>query len=141
MGKSPSLTELKNEFAHGLLVVAQALGFDLDSPTISVYWRVLEKIPREIRKIAFAEAIERQWFKMPQPAELKTVAIEIMMQKRVDAANRIFEKCPHPGHWLENAQGAVTGRCACWHKAQDAMAAIGEPPALPAIGMTTRDSD
>lgn len=124
----------REDFSKSMALLAVSLGFELDEPTIGVYWHSLRMIPAEIRREAFHLAIDRKWFKFPQPGELKALAAEVVSKKRQAAAALHLADCPHgAAHWLEDDHGNVIGRCPCWKAAQMAMDAVGQAIALPAV--------
>lgn len=118
------------QFAQSLLVLATALSFELDDPTIRVYWHALKSVPSEVRRQALARASEMPWFKFPQPGELKKLATVVWNEQRSAAAQRHLADCSHSGHWIDLGRGMT--RCPCWTRAMQAMQAVGEPVALPA---------
>lgn len=119
------------EFGRSILLLATALGFDLDEAVIGVYWHAMKKIPAEARRQAFADASEVKWFKFPKPAEMVELGARIVASRRQAAAARHLADCEHTGHFIENSLGRME-RCPCWTRAQQAMADVGQPIALPA---------
>lgn len=109
------------DFARAMTVLATALQQELDEAVIGVYWNRLKDVPHALLMAAFGKALERRWFRLPQPAELKLIAAEIASERRQLAAAAALADCPHSGHWLTNDRGDVTGRCGCWKAAQLAM--------------------
>lgn len=129
MAQQTPATERVN-FGNSLLALATALGFDLDEAVIGVYWHALRDLPDALRVETLLEAGNRKWFKFPKPAELKTLAADLMAEKRAAAAAIHLEGCDHDSHFIE-----VDGRnkrCPCWERAQLAMQAVGQAIALPA---------
>ena len=117
-------------FGRGLLLLATALDRELDEPEVRVYWHALKGVPADVRREVFAAASERVWRRFPRPGDLKVLAADIIRTRREAAARLHLADCAHPGHWLED--GAAVRRCPCWGLAMAAMAAVGEPLALPA---------
>lgn len=117
-------------FAKALFALATALSFDLDEPVVGVYWHAMKDLPDALRVETLLEAGNRKWFKFPKPAELKTLAAELMAEKRKAAAAIHLESCTHSSQWTENEQGKQV-RCPCWKRAQEAMERVGQAVALP----------
>lgn len=125
------------EFGRALSLLAVALGFELDEPTIAVHWHALRSVPVEIRRQAFARASERRWFKFPQPAELKGLAADVVDEQRAVTARQaraLMADCPDcqnsPG-WRSDGRAVV--RCACHVRAVALLAGQPATIARPAL--------
>lgn len=123
---------LRADFGKSLALLAVTLGFELDEPTIGVYWHRLRAIPPEIRREAFGIVADQPWRRLPQPGELKAACAGVMQAKRKAAAALHLSGCEHSGHWIENGQGRHQ-RCPCWTRAMQAMDQVGQAIALPAV--------
>lgn len=130
-------------FAEAIFALATALSFDLDEAVIGVYWHALKDVPDGLRADVLMEAGNRKWFKFPKPAELKTLAAEIVASRR-DAAYRasLPATCGTCGHgkahtgarWKEVTVNGVTRltTCDCRTAALQAADRVGQAIALPA---------
>lgn len=125
------MSHQRTDFSKAMALLAVSLGFELDEPTIGVYWHALRMIPPDVRREAFAAAVDQKWYRLPQPGELKQLAHAVQQAKRSAAARRHLQDCPHSGHWIQDARGNVAGRCPCWKAATAAMEAVGQAVALP----------
>lgn len=129
------------DFGKSLALLAVSLGFELDEPTIGVYWHRLRAIPAEIRREAFAIVADQPWRRLPQPGELKAACAGVMQAKRSAAARLFLADCDHgSAHMVENAQGRME-KCGCWKAAQLAMEQVGQAIALPAHGDGDAESE
>jgi hypothetical protein len=117
------------DFGKSLALLAVSLGFELDEPTIGVYWHTLRAIQPEIRREAFGQAAEQPWRRLPQPGELRALCAKVSRGKREAAARVFLADCPHSGHWVDTPDGVQ--RCSCWTQAMHAMETVGQAIALP----------
>lgn len=99
---------------------------------VLAFLQALEDVPRALVAEAVAARVQAGVTWMPKPGELKADCARLRSEARATAAKRILIDCPHTGHWAEDADGRVD-RCACWQRAQAAMAAIGAPVQAPLL--------
>lgn len=129
----------RESFGKSIFALATALGFDLDRAVISVYWHALRELPGEIRTAMFLKASEQRWFKFPQPAQLKTIASELVAERRKTAFWNSLppgDTCPdcRGSRWRSVVVNEVERleRCPCWQAALKAADRVGQAIALPA---------
>ncbi len=126
----------KAQFGESILLLATALGFDLDEAVIGVYWHALKDVPSDLRVETLLEAANRKWFKFPTPADLKKIAAELIETRRKEAFRESLPAdCPDCGgsRWRPVTIDGVERleRCGCWQAAKKAMERVGQPIALP----------
>lgn len=138
----------RESFGVALLALATALSFDLDQAVIGVYWNALKDLPNEVRTAAFLKASEQRWFKFPQPAQLRTIAAELLTERRKAAFYGMLppgDTCPdcHGSRWKTVEINGVPreSRCDCWTAALQAAERVGQAIALPASREDHMESD
>lgn len=112
---------------------------DIDSLQLRAYQRALEGIPNDVLleaadRLVNAAAGGQRFFPVPTAPDVKRHAAAVLASRRAAAAKRALAVCQHDGGWtpVVDAEGVERlRRCPCWRAAQDAMAAVGQPIALP----------
>ncbi len=89
----------------------------------------MRDVPAPIIEEAIAHLITTGVTFMPKPGELKAACAKVMAAKRRAVAAVHLESCDHDSHFIE--VDGRNDRCPCWKRAQQAMAAVGQPIALP----------
>jgi hypothetical protein len=120
----------REQFAHGMLLLATSLQQELDDAQLGVYWHHLKALPVDVRSEVMRKASGMKWFKFPQPGQLKELAAGILEERRKAAAAQHLADCTHSGRWIEGENGTLQ-RCPCHARAMQAMADAGQPVALP----------
>jgi hypothetical protein len=120
----------REQFAHGMLLLATSLQQELDDAQLGVYWHHLKALPVDVRSEVMRKASGMKWFKFPQPGQLKELAAGILEERRKAAAAVHLADCTHSGRWIEGEDGTLQ-RCPCHARAMQAMADAGQPLALP----------
>lgn len=93
-------------------------------------WRIsLADVPRPILEEAITRLVQRGVTWMPKPGDVKQECAKVMAEKRKAAAAVHLADCDHSSHFIE-IDGWMR-RCACWKRAQQAMAQVGQAIALP----------
>lgn len=139
MGQQQSVT--RADFGRSILLLATAMGFDLDDAILGVYWHALKNVPVDVRREAFARASMQKWFRFPQPADLLTLAAQVVEERRQRAAEQarmLMETCGcSPRGWREVECDGVTRleRCACHTRAVTLIAEAGDPIARPQLAV------
>lgn len=123
----------------GLALLTSTFRAELDSYQVRAYQRALKGLPADVVLPACDRLIDeaaagRQFFPMPTAPQWKEACAKIIEAKRKEAFRLGTAGCEHPS-FMEEYQDergvSWTRRCACYQRGKLAMAAVGEPLALP----------
>lgn len=118
-----------------LALLCSTFRCEIDSYQKRAYVRTLADIPGDVLLAAGDQLINasaggRKFYPMPTAPDIKGACAKVITDRRKAAAALHLEGCTHSSHWIDDGKGGHE-RCPCWKRAQDAMASVGQPIALP----------